>query len=719
MFLNYMQIINYKNLKKSRFSFVEGVNTIIGENDSGKSNAMTALRLLLDDTYYYNTKRLKENDFSDSLSNWKGHWIIISAIFGKITSEDKQTEVCAEIIPENEDEDFLKSYIKSGEDNIGVISLFIRPQKSIRKKLNDTLDYTEFERERSKIKLSDYEFYFTSRSQTDFTDDDIYKKIVGDLDNGKCSNPDKDDDSILGCKLNISDVQDHISVVFIDALRDVASELNKPKNPIRRIIESIESLIKESEIDEIRTEIKQLNKSISEVEQVEIIGKKINTKLLDMIGMVYSPEIILESGLKEDINSLSRYLFMKPSKQNDIESLGLGHLNMIYMALKIVEYEVNRTRELINIMIIEEPEAHIHTHIQRTLFDKLKVTKDYTQIIATTHSTHLSEVSDIRKVNILKCKENSTISMQPSNGLDAFGSTRLNMEKLNLSECVERYLDAKRSVLLFSKGVILVEGDGEEILIPNLVKKAFGLSLDELGIGLVNVGSTAFEYVASLFSKKRIQRCCSIITDEDVQIVDKNSNFYKSEAESRGKSRKIKLEDLYKTNPWVNTFYAPHTLEIDFALSNDKNNIKYIDNVLEINYSKEETIKNHKDKLRGADSDCANTVLTLARDMGKGWYATVLSNAIGIAVSIPEYILAAIAFSCQELINIEIVIKIIEYSLTGYEDEEVEVVNNLLQAAKTLEDKKECINEFREEYPSDVVTLFCNQLDKYCGSWCD
>lgn len=64
--------------------------------------------------------------------------------------------------------------------------------------------------------------------------------------------------------------------------------------------------------------------------------------------MVYSPEIILEFGLKDDKNSLPRYLFMKPSKQNDINALGLGHLNMIYMALKIVEYEVNRTRELIN-----------------------------------------------------------------------------------------------------------------------------------------------------------------------------------------------------------------------------------------------------------------------------------------------------------------------------------------------------------------------------------
>ena len=718
VFLNYLQIVNYKNLSSTRFSFTEGVNTVIGENDSGKSNAMTALRILLDDTYYYNTKRLKENDFSDLLSNWKGHWIILSAVFGKITSEDKETEVCAGIIPEKENEDFLKSYIKSGTDNIGVISLFIRPQKQVRKKLSEIADVVEFEKERNKIKLSDYEFYYTSRSQTDFTNKDIYKSIVGDLENGICSNPDDDDDEVLGCKLNIADVQDHISVVFIDALRDVANELGKPKNPIRRIIESVESLIRESEIEAIKSEIIALNKSISEVDQVKLVGKKINEKLLDMIGMVYSPEIILESGLKDDINSLSRYLFMKPSKQNDIDSLGLGHLNMIYMALKIVEYEVNRTRELINIMIIEEPEAHIHTHIQRTLFDKLKVTKDYTQIITTTHSTHLAEVSEIRNVNILKSIGSKSISMQPSQGLDEFGEKNLQLKNLTLSDCVERYLDSKRSVLLFSKGVVLVEGDGEEILIPNIIKIALGVSLDELGIGLVNVGSVSFEYIASLFSEERIQRSCAIVTDEDVQIVETDSKLYKAEAEKRGKSRKEKLETLYGDNPWVESFYAPHTLEIDFALVDGRVNSGYISQVIDLNYIDSNTIKKHKKNLKeGADAECAKTVLTLARDMGKGWYATVLSNYIGVAVSIPQYILEAVAYASREVISIDIVFKMIEYSICGYDEKEETDLEKKIDIAITQEEKKDCIKQFRKEYKEDVVTKFLEEVDWYCEDW--
>ena len=36
MYLKYIQIVNYKNLRKTRFEFGKGANTVIGENDSGK-----------------------------------------------------------------------------------------------------------------------------------------------------------------------------------------------------------------------------------------------------------------------------------------------------------------------------------------------------------------------------------------------------------------------------------------------------------------------------------------------------------------------------------------------------------------------------------------------------------------------------------------------------------------------------------------------------------
>lgn len=713
MYLKHIEIVNYKNLRSTRFEFNRGVNTIIGENDCGKSNAMTALRILLDDSYYYNTKRLKESDFSESLDDWKGHWIIISAVFNNITEEDKNEEVCNYIIPKKENEEFLKSYIKCGDKDIGVITLCIRPQKRIRKKLSEATDINQFNEIRKSIKLSDYEFYYTSRAQTDFTDDKVYKNIVGDLENGIYSNPDNDDTSILGGKINIMDIQDHISIIFIDALRDVVHEMNKPTNPIRRIVETIESKIKSSEIEDIKGKISDLNSAISNVEQVASIGSKINDKLLDMIGMVYSPEIALESGMKDDIKSISKFLSMKPSNENDIELLGLGHLNMIYIALKIVEYEVNRTRELINIMIIEEPEAHIHTHIQRTLFDNLNITKNYTQILLTTHSTHLSEVSNINNVNIIKTNKNQSYVMNPMVELDKFGKKNLNLNNISLSKCIERYLDAKRSTLLFSKGVILVEGDGEEILIPNMVKKAFGVSLDELGIGLINVGSTSFEYIASLFSDERINRYCAIVTDMDKQVVDKASKHYSSKAELLGKSRNVKFTSLFKANKWVDIFYAETTLEVE-CVKCDRN-IKYINKIVDEIYVDDKVKEKHKAALLGTIDGKAETILKIVQHIGKGWYATMLSEKIDSLVEIPDYILDAIAFASQEVINTDIIIKIIDYSLSFYKDEDAKKLRERIRCSKDIIEEKEIIKEFEEndDFEDDIVNAFLDNVYQY------
>lgn len=712
MYLKYLQIVNYKNLKAARFTFSQGANTIIGENDSGKSNAVTALRLLLDDSYYYNSKRMKESDFAYDLGEWRGHWIIISAVFVDITSIDKQTEVCAEIVPEDENQVFLNSYINSGTGDIGTVTLFIRPQKFVRKKLYEAQTKEEFEEILNEVKLSDYEFYYTSRSQTDFTDPTVYKTIVGDFETGSYCNPDDDDTAILGSKLNITDVQDHISVMFVDALRDVANEMRKPRNPIRRIVEAIEAQIDPADIERIKENISELNLSISEVKEIGEIGTQINSKLMDMIGMVYSPEIALESQLNDEINALSRYLSIKPSNQNDMDLLGLGHLNMIYMALKLVEFKFNRTRELINIMIIEEPEAHIHTHIQKTLFDNLKLTKDYTQVIMTTHSTHLSEASEISKINLIKTKGVVSCVMQPIENLDQFGESKLLLKDMKLSECIERYLDAKRSVLLFSKGVLLVEGDGEEILIPNLVKKGLGISLDELGIGLINVGSTAFEYIASLFDTERIQRYCSIITDRDIQAVAEDSSHYSVNAQKKGEARSIKLDGLFSENPWVSTFYATNTFEVEFA--KHSSNKYFIKDIIESHYTQEAAIKRHKEALKAGGEDGANTVLTLANSIGKGWYATLLSNKVDESVVIPEYILNAIAYACQEIVTAEIKLKMVRYSMTFYPNSNSAAQDILFTITHVLneEEKEEVIERYCTTFPNDTPAIFIRKINE-------
>ena len=706
MYLKYFQIVNYKNLKNARFEFDKGANTIIGENDSGKSNAATAMRILLDGDFHYSTKRLKETDFSCSLGEWRGHWIIMSAFFDEITENDFENELCRELTPEEENAVFLKSFIRCAGYGYGTVTLLIRPIKSIRKALSSAQSIEEFNKVRRSIRLSDYEFEFTSRAQTDFTNPDIYRSIVGDFSTGNCPDPDEDNTETLGTHIDILNVWQHISMSYIDALRDVNGELHKAKNPIRRIFDTLQDDIAEDDIQSIQAKIQDVNEFLSKIPQISNMGAEINGKLQDIVGLVYSPEINVESRLKEDIDSIARYLSLTPAGEDNIDELGLGHLNILYIALKLVEFEVNRNHEILNIMVVEEPEAHIHTHIQRTLFDNLKVIKNYTQVIMTTHSTHISEVSNIKSVNVLKSQKRVSTVMRPTNGLDEFGERCLNLKDLSLSECIKRYLDAKRSVLLFSKGVILIEGDAEEILIPALVKQTLGVSLDELGIGIINIGSVSFEYIASVFGDERIQRYCAIITDYDAQV--EGAKKGSEGAAQRGLSRKEKLSKLYRNNKWVRSFFAPHTFEVDFF--DIRTNREYLKRIIRKHYSQESTITKYIDALDANEADRYDAVLAIADSVGKGWLATLLAQSISSDIQIPEYIVNALAFASQEIIDTEIVKKMLLYVLDLYD--EGASLKEKVETSCTDDEIGEVVKEFTETFSDVSLTLF---LKKYTG----
>lgn len=709
MYLKYVQIVNYKNLRKTRFEFGKGTNTIIGENDSGKSNAMTAMRILLDDDYFYNTKRLKESDFYENLEDWRGHWIIISAFFDQITDEDQQSQVCTQISPEVEDEVFLKSFIRCEGNNYGVVTLFIRPNKKKRKDLFDAQTKSDFDAVRRNISLLDYEFLYTVRSQADFTDDEIYKKIVGDFEEGDAPNPDDEDSCIIGTKVDILDIWKHISLEFIDALRDAQGELRKPKNPLRRIFDVVNQEVDSKTIDSIKDKIRELNQSLSDIPQIQNIGNDVNKKLNDIVGLVYSPEIRVESHIREEIESVARNLTIVPADEDDIDQLGLGHLNILYIALKLVEFEVSRNHEVLNIMIVEEPEAHIHTHIQRTLFENLNIKDKYTQVIMTTHSTHLSEVSNIAKMNVLMRRGNQALVMRPTNRLQEFAEGSFGISDLSIEQCIERYLDAKRSVLLFSKAVILVEGDGEELLIPSLVKQRFGVSLDELGIGLINIGSVAFEYVACIFSDERIQRRCAIVTDLDAVV--ENAEKCSEKAAQLGANRKQRIDNLFWENTWVNGFFAPHTLEIDFY--NLENNRKHIRKFINQHYKKQTPKNKHIANMSASEADRYDTVLTVVKKLGKGWHAILLANDIDRTIQIPEYIVQALAFATQDVITPHILKRMALYVLESYKDES-DLKNNMYNA-RTEEEILEKLDEICAKYENNEFKLFAELWKEHKG----
>ena len=129
MYISKVSLINYKNFKNAKILLNKGINTIIGENGSGKTNLFKAIRLLLEDTSLHYSYKLSENDFNRALENdnWKGHWIIISLEFDEINNEEAIQSLFIHGAGIAE-----KEYVKKASYN-----LFFRPKADIRQKLSE------------------------------------------------------------------------------------------------------------------------------------------------------------------------------------------------------------------------------------------------------------------------------------------------------------------------------------------------------------------------------------------------------------------------------------------------------------------------------------------------------------------------------------------------------------------------------------------------------
>jgi len=657
MYISNVSIVNYKSFKNAKFSFKEGINTIIGENGSGKTNLFRAIRLLLDDNLLRMAYKLNKDDFNRHLGPWQGHWIIISIEFSDLSSDEEIQALFVHGTGDVTEEPLTKA----------TYTLLFRPKPDIRIRLSELSegDTAGLEAILDELSIDDYETKFTGKSTVDFNDENVYKDIVGDFENVKFRY--LDDASKIGILIpHQLSISREVSFTFIKALRDVVSDFhNNRTNPLLTLLKAKSEDIDEDEYANISEQVSTLNESIEQLQDVLDITDNISQTIKETVGETYSPSSLsIKSSLSDEANKLlqSLKLFIgEPGEdyEGGIHELSLGGANLIYLTLKLLEFKYQKANETFaNFLLIEEPEAHIHTHIQKTLFDKL----DYgdTQIIYSTHSTQISEVSNLSNINVLSKKANYAVAYQPANGLDELRITKL-----------ERYLDAIRTNLLFAKGVILVEGDAEEILIPTLIKKVLGFSLDEIGVSIINIRSTGFTNIADIFHDDRIQRNCAILTDLDtsiteVAIQDEDSEEVKKyktkcyNSQRKGLERQASITDYINDNNWLEAFYAHHTFEVDFLMAN---NAQIVVDIVDQAYTDPDTIALAETELVSNDVAIAGKrILTMAKQEGKGWFAILLGSNINFNTAIPTYILQAVRFATPN-INREVITEIFNHRI--------------------------------------------------------
>ena len=709
MYIKNISLRNYRNFFATKLFFKKDcVNTIVGENSSGKTNVFEAMRLIIDDTLPYYKRFLSTSDFNRNLEDPFGHWVIISLELDDIGGEEESQILCQ-----------LNTTIDGG--GTGRVTYIYRPQYVIRKMLYEISSIDDFDERKlkfqeiknnSSISKISYEAIVLYQGCCDFTDDSDYRDVVGDFVNLKFPNPENEEKYKLGNRQRGYFLQEHIGCTYARALRDVVSELkNNRFNPFQKLLEFISKDMKNDEL--LSENIIDINKKISSITEVKNLSNGILQSINTAVGSTFSPNLNISSELPSDIKDLVNGLQLRAGDSlddgyvSDLSEMSLGGANLIYLALKLYEYEEGISQRLLaNFLIIEEPESHIHTHIQKSLFSNLSNKK--TQVFISTHSTHISSVSKVSSTNILIKTKNGTESCFPSNGLEQ-----------PLVDKIERFLDAIRTDILFAKSVILIEGDAEEILIPHIVRNAFGVSLDELGVSLVSVRGTGFELLASLFNEKRVRKNCAILTDNDVCLYEKEKPDYLSDREyekalasqKKGIDRSKSLTLFTENNTYVSAYYTQYTFEIDLALSGAA---PYMLKIAEESYKKEAFLEPYREAFKSDDPEkIGSYALKLANKLKKGWFAMMLSSEIDSSFPVPEALCMALGFTSK--FNFPMFIRILKHRMNYLSDDSVKnIINDIFGSIDNIpqEELDTVKHIFYNEYPSDPLTILMQEQDR-------
>lgn len=191
---------------------------------------------------------------------------------------------------------------------------------------------------------------------------------------------------------------------------------------------------------------------------------------------------------------------------------GLGSNNLLFMACELLL--MGKDTEGLPLLLIEEPEAHLHPQRQLRLMQFLQSATSPSgdaspvQVIVTTHSPNLA--SKLPLANIVLMRDKQAFPLGP-------GATALSSSDYQF---LERFLDVTKANLFFARGVMIVEGDAEELLLPTIAT-ILGQDLTKAGVSIVNVRGTGLRRYAGIFQRSSpgvpsLGMRVSAITDLDV-----------------------------------------------------------------------------------------------------------------------------------------------------------------------------------------------------------
>lgn len=257
-------------------------------------------------------------------------------------------------------------------------------------------------------------------------------------------------------------------------------------------------------------------------EGIKEARKKLNDEFLKPLSFANDllNARIAVSGSRDDAVRLRQLLeklelaLIASENADGAHTRGLGSNNLLFMACELLLLVAES--DGFPLLLIEEPEAHLHPQRQLRLMaflqqqaDKVRADGQQIQILVTTHSPNLA--SDIRLENLAMIEGGKAFPM---------GSQHTQLSGSDY-RFLERFLDVTKANLFFARAVMIVEGDSETILLP-VIARLLGRDFHHYGVSLVNVGGVGLGRFARIFMRKEPNKSGVIgvpvacVTDLDV-----------------------------------------------------------------------------------------------------------------------------------------------------------------------------------------------------------
>jgi putative ATP-dependent endonuclease of OLD family len=428
-----------------------------------------------------------------------------------------------------------------------------------------------------------------------------------------------------------------VRFVYLHPLRDAAADLRPGRD--NKLVGLISALAPSGhpDRDSIVAAADTANKALDTIAAIVKARSQIAGRLDGMAG---GGQFVPHSDLAFDDPRFERVVGSLRAKIGELAALdmdenGLGYNNLLYMAVLLAAIADHPRDEepTLRVLLVEEPEAHLHPQLQELLMQFLeREAVANTQVVVTSHSPNFASAARVERLTVLaKAEAGSPEARLPAN----FGLDDKQLRYLR------RFLDVTKAALFFARGVILVEGVAEQLLIPVLARR-MGRPLAPNGVTVINVGGVAFPPFTELFGPGRLPYKLAVVSDGDRQA-DVEDELKDTPPELSPRAADL----LGRSGDNVTVQLAERTLEWDLAAAG---NVDVMLRALTI--VKPRVGPALADQLRDADPrDAADAILEKVADV-KGRFAQELASILDedeVEFTIPDYLRDAIAWLADEI----------------------------------------------------------------------